>query len=77
MRVLSLLLLWVSLAIAQVVPGVYIVELQGPPGASFASKDNRRAVAQDRLARINAEQAAVRRRARSWYSDLDCCCRPI
>jgi subtilisin family serine protease len=61
MRALVLLLLWVSLAAAQVVPDVYIVELQGSPGAAFASKDNARAVASDRLARIDAEQASVRR----------------
>jgi subtilisin family serine protease len=61
MRSSILLLFWISVAAAQVVPDVYIVELQSSPAAAFASKDNRRAVASDRLANINAEQATVRR----------------
>ena len=64
MKAIPLVLLWMSAAAAQVVPGHYIVELRGEPAAEAAVRQKapgRRLALMDRRARIAREQMAVRR----------------
>src|SRR5687768_8132294 len=61
MKLFFLLALLVCAAAAHIVPDVYIVELTSTPAIAFASKDARRTIPSDRIARIRAEQTTARR----------------
>lgn len=64
MKAIPFALLWISAAVAQIVPGHYLVELHGEPAAEVAVRKEapgRRMALMDRRAQIQREQMAVRR----------------